>query len=221
MRPAVRLLVAVLTLAPLGAVAGQGKGRVELTPFFGMYLPVADLLKESDPGSGLSVVFSQKSAFSFGGRIGFGVSDRVALEAAIGYTPSEVKVEVPGFGSASDGGTVLAASGRVRYRLNSAAAQTGWHLVGGLAVISRSGDLWDLFESQGTAVEGRTDFGLVVGAGVMLPVGRGLALRFDLEDYIHQAKFTLDDGTTAVDSESQLQNDLVLSAGLAILLGGK
>jgi len=80
MRPTIRSLVAVLALAPLATAAGQGKGRIELTPFLGMYLPVADLITESDPGSGLSVVFGQKSAFSLGARLGYGLSDRAALE---------------------------------------------------------------------------------------------------------------------------------------------
>jgi hypothetical protein len=116
---------------------------------------------------------------------------------------------------------VLAASARVRYRLNAAAAKTGWHLLGGLAVIARSGDMWDVIESQGVTVGGRTDFGVLLGAGVTLPVGSGLALRFDLEDYVHQAKFTLEEAGQSADSESQLQNDLVLSVGLAIQVGGR
>jgi len=86
---------------------------------------------------------------------------------------------------------------------------------------SRGGDIWSQIESSGTKVNGRTDFGAVIGGGVRLPVGKGFALRIDVEDYISQAKFTLDDGVQAVASESQLQNDLVLSVGLAIQLGGR
>jgi len=221
MRPAIRSFVAVLALSPFAAVVGQGKGQIELTPFVGMYLPLADIIKESDPGSGLSVVFSQKSAFSLGGRLGFGISDRAALEGAFSYTASDVKVEIPGIGGTAISGTVVAGSARVLYRLNSPASRTGYHLIGGLAMISRGGDVWSQIESSGTRVDGRTDFGAVIGGGVKLPVGRGLALRIDLEDYVHQAKFTLDDGVAALDSESQLQNDLMLSVGLGIQLGGR
>ena len=221
MRPSIRSLVAVLALAPCAALAGQGKGRIELTPFLGMYVPVADLIKESDPSSGLSVVFGQKSAFSLGARLGYGLSDRAALEGAFGYTSSDVTVEVPGVGGTSISGTVLQGSARVVYRLNAPTSPTGWHLIGGLAVTSRGGDIWSQIESSGTKVNGRTDFGVVVGGGVRLPVGKGFALRIDVEDYISQAKFTLDDGVQALDSESQLQNDLVLSVGLAIQLGGR
>lgn len=221
MRPSIRSLVAVLALAPFATLAGQGKGRIELTPFLGMYVPVADLIKESDPGSGLSVVFGQKSAFSLGARLGYGLSDRAALEGAFGYTSSDVTVEVPGVGGTSISGTVLQGSARVVYRLNAPTSPTGWHLIGGLAVTSRGGDIWSQIESSGTQVNGRTDFGVVIGGGVRLPVGKGFALRIDVEDYISQAKFTLDDGIQALDSESQLQNDLVLSVGLAIQLGGR
>lgn len=221
MRPSIRSLVAVLALAPFVALAGQGKGRIELTPFLGMYVPVADLIKESDPVSGLSVVFGQKSAFSLGARLGYGLSDRAALEGAFGYTSSDVTVEIPGVGGTSISGTVLQGSARVVYRLNAPASRIGWHLIGGLAVTSRGGDIWSQIESSGTKVNGRTDFGVVIGGGVRLPVGKGFALRIDVEDYISQAKFTLDDGIQALDSESQLQNDLVLSVGLAIQLGGR
>jgi len=221
MRPTIRSLVAVLALAPLATAAGQGKGRIELTPFLGMYLPVADLITESDPGSGLSVVFGQKSAFSLGARLGYGLSDRAALEGAFGYTSSDVSIDVAGLGGTSLGGTVIQGSARVVYRLNAPASPTGWHLIGGLAMTSRGGDIWSQIESSGTKVNGRTDFGAVIGGGVRLPVGKGFALRIDVEDYISQAKFTLDDGVQAVASESQLQNDLVLSVGLAIQLGGR
>lgn len=78
-----------------------------------------------------------------------------------------------------------------------------------------------MLEDQGITVGGRTDFGVVLGGGVTLPVGSGLALRFDLEDYIHQAKFTVEVAGQSADTESQLQNDFVLSVGLAIQVGGK
>ena len=222
MRPSIRTLVAVLALAPFATLAGQGKGRIELTPFLGMYLPVADLINLSDPsGSGLTLVFSQKSAFSVGGRVGYGISDRAALEGAFGYTASDVKVEVGGFGSVALGGRVMQGSARVRYRLNAPASPTGWHLIGGLAMISRGGEVWDSLETGGVRVGGLTDYGAVIGGGVALPIGKGLALRIDVEDYIHQAKFTLDAQGSQQDTESQLQNDLVLSVGLAIQLGGR
>lgn len=221
MRPTIRSLVAVLALAPLATAASQGKGRIELTPFLGMYAPVADIINLTDPsGSGLTLVFSQKSAFSFGGRLAYGISDRAAIEGAFGYTPSDVKVEVASFGSVALGGTVMQASARVRYRLNAPASQTGWHLTGGLAMISRGGEIWDSLETGGLRIDGRTDFGVVLGGGLALPVGKKLALRIDVEDYIHQAKFTLDAQGSQADTESQLQNDLVFSIGLAIRLGG-
>lgn len=221
MRSAISSFVALLALTPFATAAGQGKGRVELTPYLGMYLPVADIIKETDLGSGISLSFKQKSALSFGGRLSYGLSDRAALEGAFGYTSSDVRFEVSGIGSASLGATVITASARVLYRLNQPASPTGWHLIGGLAMISRGGDIWDQLQTGGATVDGRTDFGAVIGGGVRLPVGRRLALRIDVEDYVHQAKFTIDDGVTALDTESQLQNDLVVSVGLAIQLGGR
>jgi hypothetical protein len=221
MRSGISSFVALLVITPLAAAAGQGKGRVELTPYLGMYLPVADIIQQSDPGSGVSLSFKQKSALSFGGRLTYGLSDRAALEGGFGYTSSDVKLELSGLGSAALGGTVMTASARVLYRLNQPSAPTGWHLIGGVAMISRGGDIWDQLESGGVRVDGRTDFGAVIGGGVRLPMGRRLALRIDVEDYVHQAKFTIDDGVTPLDTESQLQNDLVISVGLAIQLGGR
>jgi hypothetical protein len=179
MKAAITSLAAILALAPLTTAAAQGKGRVELTPYLGMYLPVADIIKETDLGSGISLTFKQKSALTFGGRLSFGLSDRAALEGAFGYTSSDVRLEVSGVGGAALGGTVMTGSARVLYRLNQPTAPTGWHLIGGLAIVSRGGDIWDQIESGGTAVNGRTDFGAVIGGGVRLPVGRRLALRID------------------------------------------
>jgi hypothetical protein len=149
------------------------------------------------------------------------VSDRAAVEGGFGYTASDVRFEVPGFVSLALGGTVIQGSARVRYRLNQPASATGWYLTGGLAVISRGGEMWDSLATGGLAVDGKTDVGAVIGGGLTLPVGRRLALRIDVEDYIHQAKFTLDAQGTRLDTESQFQNDLVLSVGLAIQLGGR
>ena len=88
-----------------------------------------------------------------------------------------------------------------------------FHAIGGVAVIARGGDFWKQLESQGFRVDGRTDPGLVIGAGVDLAVGRGLSLRVTVEDYVHRTKFVVDDGSGAQESESRQQNDLVISAG--------
>jgi hypothetical protein len=52
-------------------------------------------------------------------------------------------------------------------------------------------------------------------------VAAGESLAIDVEDYIHQAKFTLDAQGARADTESQLQNDFVVSVGLAIRLSGR
>ena len=223
MRLTTRLIVmALLTLSGVSSLArAQRGGRVEAVPFIGFYVPVATLIEVVDPGSGVGVKFEQQAAFSFGGRIGYWVTPRVAVEGAAGYTASDVKLTILGTGTPavqSDGARVLGFSARARLRLRAGPA--AFHLLGGVAVVSRYGSLWDLLAQSGIPVAGRTDVGALLGAGVAFPVCPGLEFRVEVEDYVHQAKFTVGGGANPPEStDARTQNDLVISTGLAIRLG--
>lgn len=227
MRSVARVLVAAC-LAPMvltSPAKAQQAGRIEVTPVVGLYLPVGTLIEVVDPGSGLGVKFEQQTAFTVGGRVAYWLSPQVALEGAVGYVPGDIKLTIVGTGqtpdpSQTEGGRVLAFSGRVRYRV--AAGRPAFHVLGGVSVVSRYGNLWDLLQQNGITITGRTDVGAVLGVSLSLPVSPGFDFRADIEDHVHQAKFTLDDGMNPPENtDSRWQNDLVLSVGLAIQLGGR
>lgn len=90
---------------------------------------------------------------------------------------------------------------------------------GGLAVIGHTssddpdlGDtaLWD-------GADGTTDFGGVLGIGILLNVSDNIGVRIDAQDYLYSAKFS--DEETGEETDSEFQNDLLFSAGLSIGLG--
>ena len=96
---------------------------------------------------------------------------------------------------------------------------------GGLAVVGRGGDAYKefviqfldqdlVFENDGT-----TDIGGVLHIGAAFDVSEAFAIRIDVEDYIHSVKQTLTLGVDTFDSDSKLQNDLLLTGGVAIRLG--
>ncbi len=58
-----------------------------------------------------------------------------------------------------------------------------------------------------------------MGVEVAFPVGSSLKLSVDVEDYLFAAKFR--EAGTGVETASRFQNDLLLSVGLAIPLGGR
>lgn len=108
------------------------------------------------------------------------------------------------------GGRVVTFSGKVLYDLSQSESNVGIHIGAGPAVIARGGELYDEGEFEGT-----TDVGLVLGAGVRLPIGQRLKLSLELEDFI--SSVVLSEG--GVDSQSQLQNDMMVSFGVSIPLG--
>ncbi len=60
-------------------------------------------------------------------------------------------------------------------------------------------------------IEGIDDLGGTLGLGAKLGHGPMFSIRVDLEDFICSAKFNSD----TEESDSKLQNDLLLSAGLS------
>lgn len=204
------------------AAAAQRQGQIEATPVIGVYLPAATLMEIVDPGSGVGVKLEQQSALALGGRIGYWLTSRVALEGAVTYIPGDIKLTILGTSTPPptqvEGSQVLDVSARVRYRWP--AGRVVVHLLGGVGMVSRFGNLWDLFAQSGIRLTGRQDAAAVLAAGVAAPICSGLDVRVELEDYLHQAKFTVRDGANPPeDTESRLQHDFRLSMGLAIPLG--
>jgi hypothetical protein len=90
-------------------------------------------------------------------------------------------------------------------------ANWGLHLGAGVGLVGRGGDYWDFVD-----VDGTTDIGGVLNAGLNVNVTPNVAIRVDVEDYLYSAKF----GVGEDDTESKFQNDLLFLGGLSFIVGG-
>ena len=177
------------------AVMAQG---VSLTPFVGYYAPLGDVLDEG------GTTLATQGALTFGGRLTVGTPGPGAFEGALAYSSAGVES-----GGREEAGTLRVLRARALYRLGSLGPSGSLHAGAGLAYLKRGGDFWDAFEDLG--VEGIDDFGGTLGLGAKFGLGSSMAIRVDLEDFIYSAKFNDADE----ESDSKLQNDLLLSAGLS------
>jgi hypothetical protein len=208
------------TLAALTFVAfpdtSMAQGKLELTPFAGVYLPTSDVLEVRDVfTAGDRLTAKHKTAVIFGGRLAVWVTERVAVEGSFGYSPSKVEATYtdPGVDSSSEkvDATVIVASGRVLLALGPQGRSTSWHVTIGGGVTARGGDAWK-------GGSGTTVIGGVVGFGGRFRVSPALAIHVDVEDNLLSARIR--DDSSGTQSDAKFQNDLVISAGLSIPFGG-
>ena len=211
-RPAGWVAAFVLAAAPI-RLAGQGK--VEFTPFVGLYLPTTDEIEFRNVlTTGDRVTTKHKTTVIFGARLSVWIADRVAVEGSFGYAPSKVEATYtdPSNATQSSDTTshVIQASARVLVGFGPNAGSTSWHLILGGGLAAHGGPAYD-------GLSGLTDFGGIAGVGARFKVGPSLAIRVDVEDNLYSARFT--DDATGAQTASKFQNDITISAGLAIPLG--
>ena len=232
-----KLSVAAAVLALLAASpAAAQQIAVDLVPFVGFYLPTSDVFDWSltQEGQTATVTGKHKTGFAFGGRLTLWLSGMFGVEGGFAYGPSDVDydVTVEGFGQGEFVSSSVSASvwrGSLKGMVNlvpSPDAALSFFVGGGLAVVGRSGDAYKEFviRVEGEDIpfenEGTTDIGGVLNIGVAFDVSEMIAIRIDVEDYIHSVKQTLRVPDLDLISDSKLQNDLQLTGGVAIRLGG-
>lgn len=202
----------VLAAAPIRLAA---QGKVEFTPFVGMYLPTTDETEFRNViTTGDRVTVKQKTTVIFGARLNAWVADRVAVEGSFGYAPSKVEgtyTDPSNTTQSTDtSGHVILVSARVLVGFGPTAGSTSWHLILGGGMVAHGGPGY-----EGTS--GLTDFGGIAGVGARFKVGPSLAIRVDVEDNLFSARFT--DDASGAQTASKFQNDITISAGLAIPFG--
>ncbi len=175
---------------------------IEFTPFIGAFVPVNSAIDDRD----VELRFDHSASLALGGRMALWIEDALALEGAFAHLPSDVSDQT--FGPDA---RIWAASGRLLYRLDGPTDDVRLHLGAGFAVIGHEGDAYASFG-------GTTDLGVVLDVGARYRLGPRLALRFDLEDHLSEASFT---PNAVLETDSRLQNDLVISVGLATILTGR
>ncbi len=179
------------------AFAQSYKGQIDFSTFSGGFVTTANVIDESIPSLG-TVQANHKSALVLGGRLTYWLSDRFGIEGGLAYTGSDLE------------GQEFEATGSVNANLlySSAKVVMGYgkssrfQLGAGLAFRTSSYDF----------VEGDTHLTGVLSASLIFPLSKKLALRLDVEDYIHTVQWTLGNFIT----RQIMQNDLVVGAGFSI-----
>jgi Outer membrane protein beta-barrel domain len=211
-------LASAICLVPALSASAQ---LVEVAPFVGVVVPLSNVIEQEDPLFG-ELAGSHEVGPMFGGRLTLWFTDRLGLEGQAAYAFSNAEAEQGGesFDCADIGlpedcldASIFFGAAKLLYRLVSPHAEVSAHLGGGPAVISRSGNAYDSFGIE----TGKTDIGGLVNLGVSFRVSPRVFIRVDAEDYISSAKFT---NLSGLETDSKLQNDLTITAGVQIRIGG-
>jgi len=199
-RTTLRITFAVLCLAGVGPAQAFAQGSVSLGIYGGVYSPLGQ-----DPSLGsVGSSVERNNSFAGGARLTYWGPGIFGLEAVGGFTPARVEVAGAPVNSTRDQ-DILTAGLKLMAGLSPDISALGFHAGVGPAFIRRGNDA---FTESGSI----SRFGVVAGAGVRLPIASRLELRVDAEDYIYGGKLGDDDRTW---------NDLILSTGLSLQLGGR
>ncbi len=221
--PAHASFLCLLPLLCLTPSPGRGQSdslseTLEWIAFAGGLLPTRDLATVSGLGLGSGThTLQQQAGAVVGTRITAWWSRHIGWDVGFSYSPGSVSATSEGGGDACGSGIedctgdVWVGASRLLIRYVPA-SEGSWYLFGGMGVVvvGHSGAVW---EQEGAL----TDFGGAIGVGGAYELSRRFALRLELEDYIYsfRADFEADSHLELVGG-TKLQNDLVLSLGLAI-----
>jgi hypothetical protein len=192
-----KVLMGALAVAGLiGAVSptpAVAQGGFSVTPWAGAYVPTRNTFRSV--GSDIK----RDNSFIAGARLTFWGNSPVGFELTGGFAPARVRVA--GTTVNSDRNTqVFVGGAKLMLGLSPATSRLGIFLSGGPSII-RVG------HNVGREHESHTDWGGVVGLGLRIPFSASVGLRLEAEDYFYGGNF---------DGSRKFQNDLVLSAGLAL-----
>lgn len=191
-----KLLGALAVAGLIGAVSAvpaAAQSGFSVTPWAGAYVPTRNSF--STVGSDIR----RDNSFIGGARLTFWGNSPVGFELTGGFAPARVRVS----GTTVNGdrnSQVFVGGAKLMLGLSPATSRLGIFLSGGPSII-RVG------HNVGLQSQSSTDWGGVVGLGLRIPFSASVGLRLDTEDYFYGGNF---------DGSRKFQNDLVLSAGLAI-----
>lgn len=181
-------VIGALSAAPAAAQSG-----FSFTPWAGAYVPTRNTFETV--GSDIR----RDNSFIMGARITSWGRGAVGFELTGGFAPARVRVA--GTTVNEERNTQVFVGGlKLLLGLSPQDSRFGIFLSGGPSLIRRG-------HNVGVEDESVTDWGGVLGLGFRIPFSRSVGLRLEVEDYFYGGNF---------DGSRKFQNDLVLSAGLAI-----
>jgi len=188
-----RGIALVALLGAVGVAPAVAQGGFSVTPWAGAYVPTRNSF------STVAADIKRDNSFIAGARLTFWGKSPVGFELTGGFAPAHVTVV--GTTVNEDRNTqVFVGGAKLMLGLSPATSRVGFFLSGGPSIIRIGANV-------GQESKSRTDWGGVGGLGVRIPFSASVGMRLEVEDYFYGGNF---DGT------KKFQNDLVLSAGLAL-----
>jgi len=179
-------------------------------------------------GSGGGVTLKQQRSSTLGIRVTKWWRGRLGLEGTLGYAPSRLRSSQYGFGYPAH---VLTVSAKALLQVTPPADRASLHVGGGVGFIGHGGDAYPPWYVGPAAF-----LGGIANGGASIKLTRWMAVRFDAEDFVYSARVGgctrtgasqpgacdiwntyLLTGIIATPTGSVVQNDLVLSLGLALV----
>jgi hypothetical protein len=198
-RTTLRITFAVLCLAGVGPAQAFAQSTTSIGVYGGIYSPLG-----RDPSlSGVGGSIDRNNSFAGGARLTFWGPGIFGVEAVGGFTPARVEVAGAPINERRNQ-DILTAGLKLMAGLSPSMSPLGIHVGVGPAFIRRGNDAFSESDS-------RSRFGVVAGAGVRLPLSSRVHIRVDAEDYIYGG---------SIGNTDRTWNDLILSTGLSLQLGG-
>lgn len=188
-----RGIALVALLGAVGVAPAVAQGGFSVTPWAGAYVPTRNSF------SSLGNDVRRDNSFIAGARLTFWGKSPVGFELTGGFAPARMNVAGTTVNS-SRNSQVFVGGAKLMLGLSPATSRVGFFLSGGPSIIR-------IGHNVGRANESSTDWGGVAGLGVRIPFSASVGLRLEGEDYFYGGNF---------DGSRKFQNDLVLSAGLAL-----
>ncbi len=203
----------------------QETGSILVTAAVGLYAPMSDLVNvegiQLAPDQTATLSFGQEPSPALAVRIGRYFTPKLALEVELVYANTLTTVSAP---VRSGGRPPLEQTLNSRVLEGSVTAvyevfrppftPLGVFVLGGVGLVNRSGDFYDEGGVFFSSLDSQTTPALVVGTGFRYGIGQRFGIRFDVRDYI--SMYSLD--LPGQELDSSLQNDLLLSTGLEVLV---
>ena len=188
-----RGIALVALIGAVGVAPAVAQSGFSVTPWAGAYVPTRYSF------STVGTDIKRDNSFIAGARLTFWGKSPVGFELTGGFAPAHVSVA--GTTVNADRNTqVFVGGAKLMLGLSPATSRVGIFLSGGPSIIRVGHDVARESES-------RTDWGGVAGLGLRIPFSASVGMRLEVEDYFYGGNF---------DGSKKFQNDLVLSAGLAL-----
>lgn len=208
LRPFARtlLLASLAAFAPATAAVAQ---KLSISPTIGVYIPTTELVKAANGEQ-----FKQEIGLAVGGRLGLNFSPRFGILTSVTYVPSDLKIDLATGQQVKNKANLLFGTARATVYVLPVTAPLWLSLNGGGSYVRRSGDAYQ------NATD-KDDIGGVVGATLGFHLGGLLSFYVAADDYIYG---TRPEGTTQVPTfgtAKKTQNDVQLSVGFGLPVGGR